>query len=127
MRHSLFIWISALVLSIFVIQSCDMFSNESGMTEPVSDVGIAAIQTPGSVTSGSGIPLLVKILVINQGELDIAEPINVTLVNRTDSLEIGSHLVEGGLARGDSVIVRRSWDLTNGSAGEYNMIATLLR
>ncbi len=90
--------------------------------EETTDIAITAVDAPGTVTQGDVVD--VDVTVENVGNQDVSSDIDVTLVDETDGVTIGTRTISGGLAAGESVVLTYSWDTSNASEGDHTLTAS---
>ena len=98
-------------------------------SEPVTDIGITAVDAPGFVAQGDAVD--VGVTVENVGTEDVTSDLHVTLVsdNATpsdagDDVPIGTQTVSGGLTTGTSASLSFSWDTASVALGDHILTAS---
>jgi subtilisin len=98
-------------------------------SEPVTDVGITAVDAPGSAVQGDVVDT--NVTVANVGTEDVTSDINVTLASdsatpsdTSDDITIGTQTVSGGLTAGTSATLTFSWDTTSVVVGDHILSAS---
>lgn len=111
-----------IVLAALMTVSCDLlFNRDSDSIPPTNDIAVTAINTSPSATIGEVIKI--DVTVMNPGNLDVKDEIEITLINRTEGVIIGTSTIAEGLARSDSVILSYSWDTRESLAGDHTIVA----
>jgi subtilisin len=90
--------------------------------EPVTDIAIAAVDTPSSVVQGNVVD--VSVTVENVGNQDVTSDINVTLTDDTDGVTIGTQTISGGLPAGGATTFTFSWDTAGATLGDHTLTAS---
>jgi hypothetical protein len=89
---------------------------------PLTDVAVAGVSAPSSVTQGTTVDVVVTIR--NVGNQSVAGPFNVTLRDATDNVDIGAPQAVSNLAAGSTVTRTFSWNTTGASSGAHTLVAT---
>jgi hypothetical protein len=89
---------------------------------PLTDVAVSSVVAPAAVTQGDTVR--VDVTVSNVGNQDVAVSIDVTLVDDTESIDIGTQTIAGGLASGASTTLTYSWLTAVASLGIHTLTAS---
>jgi hypothetical protein len=89
-------------------------------TPPVTDVAVAGVSAPASVTQGD--LETVDVTVQNVGNQDVGT-FNVTLDDDTDAVTIGTQTVND-FAAGASIVLTFNWNTTGASIGDHTLTAS---
>jgi hypothetical protein len=88
---------------------------------PLTDIGVASVNAPTSVTQGGTVN--VGVVVRNAGNQDVGATFDVTLLDATDNVTIGTQSV-AGLAAGASVTLTFPWNTASSSLGSHTLTAS---
>ena len=88
---------------------------------PVTDVAVQTVTAPAFVTVGSSVNVLVTVR--NAGNQPVSQPFDVTLLDATDAVAIGTQTV-AGLGVGASATLTFVWNTTGGSIGSHTLRAS---
>jgi len=91
-------------------------------TESLTDIAVSSIDAPSSVVQGDQVR--VDVTVENTGNQDVASDITVTLTDTTDSVEIGTETITGGLTAGTLTTLTYTWYTTGASIQEHTLEAS---
>ncbi len=89
---------------------------------PLTDIAVTNVVAPASVTQGDAVR--VDVTVSNVGNQDVTSPIDVALTDETDTLDIGTQTIGGGLAAGTSTTLSFSWLTSAASLGGHTLTAS---
>lgn len=89
---------------------------------PLTDIAVTSIVAPAAVTHGDTVRI--DVTVSNVGNQDVTSSIDVTLVDDTESLDIGTQTITGGLAAGISTTLTFSWVTSAASLGSHALMAS---
>jgi hypothetical protein len=89
---------------------------------PLTDIAVTNVVAPASATQGDTVNI--DITVSNVGNQDVTSSIDVALVDDTDTLDLGTQAIAGGLAAGTSTTLSYSWITTAASLGSHSLTAT---
>jgi len=113
----LLIWVALITVS------CDLlFNRDSDSTPPTEDIAVSAVNASPSVIKGE--IATVEVTVKNSGNLNINEGIEITLSDITEEVQIGTQVIEDGLARNDSVILNYNWNTGSSEVGDHTIVAS---
>ncbi len=88
---------------------------------PVTDIGVASVNVPSSVTQGATVN--VGVVVRNAGNQDVGATFDVTLRDATDDVTIGTQSI-AGLGAGASVTLTFPWNTAASSLGGHTLTAS---
>jgi len=88
---------------------------------PVTDIAVTAVTAPSSVVQGDLVS--VGVAIENAGNKDVTSNIAVALSDDTDSMTVGTQIITGGLAAGDSATVNFPWNTSGASIGKHTLTA----
>lgn len=88
---------------------------------PLTDIAIASVSAPASVTQGATVEVVVTIQSV--GNQNVAASFDVTLRDATDNVTLGTQSV-AGLAAGASAIRTFNWNTTGGTIGTHVLTAS---
>ena len=88
---------------------------------PLTDVAVSGVSAPGSVTIGNSVNVVVTVQ--NVGNQNVAASFDVTLVDATDNVNLGTQTV-AGLAAGASTTRSFTWNTAASSLGAHTLTAT---
>jgi hypothetical protein len=91
---------------------------------PVTDLAVTAVSAPASAAVGDQVP--VGVTVRNTGNQPVAGAVDVTLVDATDNVAIGTRTLSG-LAAGGTADLTYAWNTSGRSAGAHTLTATQSR
>ena len=89
---------------------------------PVTDVAITGVSAPASVTEGSSANVVVTVR--NVGNQNVGSTFNVSLLDATDNVPVGSPQTVAGLAAGATVTRTFVWNTTGRSLGPHTLTAS---
>src|SRR5262249_35600132 len=107
-----------LVLGYFGVQ---VDGGSSTPPPPLTDVAIAGVSAPASVTSGT--TATVTVTVSNVGNQNVAASFDVALRDATDNVTIGTQTV-AGLGAGATTTLSFGWNTSASSLGSHTLTAS---
>jgi len=89
---------------------------------PLTDIAVTNLVAPAAATQGDTVRI--DVTVSNVGNQDVTSSIDVPLVDETDTLDIGTQTIAGGLAAGTSTTLTYSWVTSVASLGSHTLTAS---
>lgn len=91
------------------------------VSAPVRDLAVTSIGVTGQAIQGHVV--VVGVTVVNAGNQDVNSSFNVSLVDTTAGVNLGTQSVNG-LAVGATNTLNFTWDLTSAALGNHTLLAT---
>jgi hypothetical protein len=89
---------------------------------PLTDIAVTNVVAPTSAAQGDTVRI--DVTVSNVGNQDVTSSIDVTLIDDTDTLDIGTQTIAGGLAAGTSTTLTYTWITAVASLGGHTLTAS---